>query len=38
MLNKIDVFIKETKTKKALLSTMIALNGLKKNQYSNAIV
>lgn len=38
ILNKIDAFKKETKTKKALLPTMIALNGLKKNQYSDAIV
>ena len=37
LLNKIDAFRTETKTKKALLPTMITLDGLKKNQYSNSI-
>jgi hypothetical protein len=35
--NKRDVFIKETKTKKAIHMTMIAANGLNHNAYCNDI-
>lgn len=38
LINKIEVFRTETKNKKAIHLTMITLNGIKKNQYSNIVI
>ena len=36
--NKLEVFQKETKSKKALHLTMVTANGLKKNSHSGIVV
>lgn len=38
IINKIEVFKEETKTKKTIFVTLISFSGLKKNEYSNIVV
>ena len=37
MRHKTELFAKETNTRKTLITTMISVEGLKRNEYSNVI-